>query len=122
MKKIIDKTSLFLSLFTSSATLLCCALPSVFVLLGAGSVFASLTSFLPQLTWIAEQKIYLFILAGFFLTVTSYFEYRNNKITCIPDQSQQCEPIRDWSQVILRISIVLYFVGLSFAFILPLFL
>ena len=122
MKKIIDNISLFLSLFTSSTTLLCCALPSLFVLLGAGSVFASLTSFIPQLIWIAEQKIYLFILAGFFLAVTAYFEYRNNKITCIPDQSQECEPIRDWSKVILRISILLYLVGLFFAFILPLFL
>ena len=122
MKKITSKISLFLSLFTSSTTLVCCALPAVFVLLGAGSVFASLTSFFPQLIWIAEQKTYLFILAGFFLTVTAYLEYRNHKTVCIPNQREACEPVRDWSKVILRMSILLYFIGLFFAFVLPLFL
>ena len=39
----------YLSLFTSLSTLLCCALPSLFVLLGLGATVASLLSQAPWL-------------------------------------------------------------------------
>ena len=99
MKKLIDKASLFLSLFTSSTTLLCCALPALFVFLGMGSVFASLTSMVPGIIWISEKKIYLFFLTGFFLMFSAYFEYRNKNILCLPDLSQECKPVRNWSKI-----------------------
>ena len=38
-----------LSLFTSLGTLLCCALPSLFVAIGAGAVLAGLISNMPFL-------------------------------------------------------------------------
>ena len=121
MNKMVNRIALFLSLFASGTTLFCCALPALFVLMGAGSVFASLTSLFPQMIWVAEQKNYLFILASFFLLAAYYFEDRNKKISCIADQEQNCKSTRDWSKVILRISFILYVVGLFFAFILPLF-
>ena len=46
-----------ITLFASSSTLICCALPALFVLLGAGATFASLVNFFPQLIIISQYKI-----------------------------------------------------------------
>ena len=42
-----DKSANFLSLFASSSTLICCALPSLFIAIGAGASFASLITVFP---------------------------------------------------------------------------
>jgi len=52
------------SLFASSGTLVCCALPALLVALGAGAVLSSLVSVFPQLVWLSEHKEGLFIVAG----------------------------------------------------------
>ena len=59
----------FLSLFTSVGTLFCCAIPALFVLLGAGASFASLTNKFSSinLDW-NVQRMGLFVLGGIFLT------------------------------------------------------
>ena len=44
-----DKSVNFLSLFASSSTLICCALPAMFVALGAGASFAALVTNFPFL-------------------------------------------------------------------------
>jgi hypothetical protein len=46
----------FLSLFTSFGTLLCCALPSLLVLLGLGATVASLLSAAPWLVSLSHHK------------------------------------------------------------------
>ena len=120
MNKLKENLSIFLGLFTSSATLLCCALPAVFVFLGAGSVFASLTSSIPALIWLSERKTTLFFIAGFFISLAYFFEYKNKKIYCSPGELN-CEPIKKWSKYILRISIFIYFIGFFFAYLLPFF-
>ena len=56
-----------LSLFTSLSTLICCAIPSLLVILGFGAVFSSLISFFPQIIWLSENKIIVFIISGFLL-------------------------------------------------------
>ena len=52
-----------LSLFTSLGTLLCCALPSLFVAIGAGAVLAGLISNMPFLIVLSKYKIILFIIS-----------------------------------------------------------
>ena len=44
-----DRSANFLSLFASSSTLICCALPSLFVVIGAGASFANLITVFPFL-------------------------------------------------------------------------
>ena len=46
----------YFSLFTSLSTLLCCALPSVLVLLGLGRTVASALSSLPWLVSLSRHK------------------------------------------------------------------
>ena len=45
-----------LSLFASSSTLVCCALPALLVALGAGAALSSLVSVFPQVVWLSEHK------------------------------------------------------------------
>ena len=54
-----------LSLFTSLGTLLCCALPSLFVAIGAGAVLAGLISNMPFLIVLSKYKIILFMKKNF---------------------------------------------------------
>ena len=53
-----------LSLLFTSGTLVCCVLPATLVLIGAGSVMASLVSTVPALVVLSQHKALVFTLAG----------------------------------------------------------
>ena len=110
---------MFLSLFTSTSTLVCCALPALLVSLGAGAVFASLTSYFPQLIWIAERKKSLFIIAGILILISGYVEFRTQKVDCDIRAAEICQPVKKWRKWVWFLSVVTYGVGFLFAFILP---
>ena len=76
------RTSAWLSLFTSSSTLLCCALPATLVALGAGATLSSLVTAVPQLVWLSEHKIPLFIIATLMLTLASWLQWRARGAAC----------------------------------------
>ena len=61
-----------LTIFSSVGTLVCCALPALLVSIGAGAVMASLVSAVPQLVWISEHKIPLFVFAGLLLLIRAF--------------------------------------------------
>ena len=111
----------FLSLFGSFGTLFCCALPVLFVSLGLGAVFASITSAVPQIYFITEHKLYLFLLTGGLLA-SSYFLLKHQKIMECPVEETKhsaCQTGKSWSQKIFWISVALYSLGLLFTYILP---
>ena len=54
----------YLSLFTSLGTLLCCALPSLLVLLGLGATVASALSAAPWLVTLSRHRNWTFAIAG----------------------------------------------------------
>jgi uncharacterized BrkB/YihY/UPF0761 family membrane protein len=54
----------YLSLFCSLGTLLCCALPSLLVLLGMGATVASALSALPWLVTLSHHKNWIFAISG----------------------------------------------------------
>ena len=112
----------FLSLFTSVGTLFCCALPALFVTLGAGATFAGLTNTFPQLIWIAQHKGIVFIFGGLFLTLGIVLpKLYPPPVICDLD-GNPCESTRSWSQPLLYGSLVLYIIGGTFAYLLPIFM
>lgn len=119
MNKYLNSLSLFLSLFTSASTLVCCALPSLFVILGAGAVFAGLTSTFPQLIWLSEHKTSLFIVAGILLLLSGYGEHKNRNKSCDYAHKEACNQTRSLVTRLWKVSLILYGIGLFFAFILP---
>jgi hypothetical protein len=108
-----------LTILSSFGTLVCCALPALLVSLGAGAVLASLVTAVPQLVWISEHKVPLFVFAGLMLTLSGVSTYRNRRAPCPTDpaQAKSCLRLRRLSARIFYLSSVLYLIGFFFAFV-----
>ena len=108
-----------LSLFTSSSTLVCCALPALFVALGAGATLAGVLTQFPQLIWFSEHKAWVFAVAGMLLVFAWWSQRANQSVVCDPQQVGACTTTRSWSKTLLYISAFVYVMGAFFAFFLP---
>jgi len=107
------------ALLGSFGTLLCCALPAVFVSVGAGAVMASIVTNVPQLVWLSEHKIPLFTFAGITLAISGATTYINRRAPCPVDpvQAKSCRRVRRFAVSVFVMSVVLYAIGFYFAFI-----
>ncbi len=111
----------YLTLFGSTGTLLCCALPALLVSLGLGAVMAGLATKIPGLIWISEHKLQVFIFAGSMLTLNGFLIWRNRNASCPldPKLREACISGRKFSLVIYFISVAIFCIGFFFAFIAP---
>ena len=109
------------SLFASSSTLVCCALPALLVSVGAGAALSSLVSSVPQLVWLSEHKIELFTFAGLMLTASGLLQWRNRTAPCPIDPvlRQSCLRTRSAAVRMWGFSVAIYAVGGWFAFVQP---
>jgi hypothetical protein len=110
----------FLSLFSSASTLVCCALPALFVALGAGATLAGLVSNLPWLVFLTEHKAAVFALAGLLLALAGYLQWKNRHAPCPVDPvlAGACMRLRGISRIILVFSALIYIIGFAFAYVL----
>src|SRR5271170_6343506 len=108
-----------LALFGSFSTLFCCALPALFVSLGAGAALIGLVSAVPQLIWLSEHKAGLFIFAGVMLVISGISRYASRNAPCPIDveEAKACLRLRRISSGIFYVSLTIYCVGFFFAFI-----
>lgn len=118
-------TSAFLSyfsLFSSVGTLLCCALPSLFVLAGLGATVASTLSALPWLVTLSHHKQWTFGVSGLLIAVSFlnmyYVAPRFRSRACSPDNREACETASRFSKWVLWLSATLYAGGFFVAFLL----
>jgi hypothetical protein len=109
------------SLFASSGTLLCCALPALLVALGAGAVMSSLVSAVPQLVFLSEHKEALFTVAGLMLLASGALQWRNRNAPCPvdPQLREACLRTRKVALRLFRASVGIYLIGGWFAFVQP---
>jgi hypothetical protein len=117
VKKILS----FFALAGSFGTLVCCFLPAVFVMLGAGASFAFLVGKFPVLIVLSENKKLLFLVSLVFI-LFSWITYRKNlNAPCPidPKLSEACKSGRKWSKWSLYGSLGIYTIGFFFAFIIP---
>lgn len=110
------------SLFASSSTLICCALPALLVGLGAGAALSSLVSVFPQIVWLSENKESLFIVATILTVGSGVLQWRNRSAPCPTDPAlrQACLSTRRTSWRFYGISVAVLLVGAWFAFVQPL--
>jgi hypothetical protein len=115
MKKLLT----FLSLFTSLSTLLCCALPALFVALGFGAAFAGLVSAAPGLIWISANKLWFFSIGAILLAAGGLLQWRARYEPCPldPELARACTSARRISFGLYVFSLVIYLVGAFFAFL-----
>jgi hypothetical protein len=119
IKKIIPFAALFLSL----STLICCALPALFVMLGAGAAFASLLGVFPQLIWFSQHKGIVFIVAGVLLFANLAMRtFVPSQCPADPRLAAECARAQRISSGLLYVSLVAYLIGGFFAFIAPILL
>jgi mercuric ion transport protein len=119
-----EAVTAYLTLFTSLATLFCCALPALLVLVGFSltSVLAFFTT-VPGWQSFAQYDIWLFPLGGLLLTLGFYYAYfRQSRLqgeVCeIPAGSREsaCSTATRWNRRILWLSPSLYGLALIMNF------
>lgn len=113
----------WLVLFTSSSTLICCALPIILVTLGLGAVSASLFETLPFLVTLTKYKLWMFLGSAAILTLGGWALYRPGRY-CPTDPSlaAKCNAAHRWNKRIWRASIIIWIIGFFAAYLsLPLY-
>jgi hypothetical protein len=110
-----------LTLFSSSGTLICCALPALLVSLGAGAVMASVVSSVPQIVWFSEHKLGVFIFAGVMLSISGLLQWQARSLPCPSDKAlaELCNKTRVNSLRIYVFSVCVFLIGGFMAFIAP---
>ena len=116
-----DKTTNFISLFASSSTLICCALPAIFVVLGAGASFASLITVFPFLITLSQYKLYITLFALIMLVLAGYINYKTFYMPCPadPELGKLCMQTRKRSRYIYYLSLLLFIFATIFTYIIP---
>jgi hypothetical protein len=108
-----------LSLFASTSTLLCCALPALLVTLGLGASLAGLVSAAPWLVALSAHKAWLFAGSGGMLLLAFAAHRRGRLRPCPadPGAARACARLRRFSAWVLGLSALLWGVGFFFAFL-----
>lgn len=113
--------SAWLSLLASSGTLVCCAIPALLVMLGAGAALAGFVAAVPQIVWLSEHKAWVFGIATVLMLAGGVLQWRNRHAPCPIDPAlrQACLRTRRWSLRLYLLSVSLLAVAALFAFVLP---
>ena len=102
----------WLTLFISSSTLLCCALPILFVSLGFGAAVASLNHNLPALVFLAEHEVWILILSALFLLFLARFIWRpQQSCPSNPELATYCHMTKRWNKIIFWLSVMIWCIG-----------
>ncbi len=117
----------YFSLFSSFSTLICCALPSVLVLLGMGTAVASLLSAAPWLVSFSRHKAWTFGVAGTLIAASFFVTYfvapfmrrglREGEV-CAADDPTTCGEVSRLSRVLLWASAIIWGGGFFVAYLL----
>jgi hypothetical protein len=106
------------ALFTSFGTLICCALPALFVALGMGAAVAGMVSAVPQLVWLSEHKQWVF--GGSALMIAAawamHHAARNAPCPADPAQARACARLRAFSSAVLGVATLAWLAGAFMAF------
>lgn len=115
----LKQTSLsWLTLFASSGTLICCALPIILVTLGFGATVAALTSNFPVLITIAQHKVWVFVGSGTLLLLSGWLIYRPDRTCPVePQLGQLCSRTQLWNRRIYWSSVTLWCIGFFAAYL-----
>lgn len=113
----------YFSLFSSFSTLICCALPSILVLLGLGTTVASLLSAAPWLVSLSRHKIWTFSIAGSLIAASFVMTYLiaprlQQGEVCGADDPTTCGEVSKLSRVILWGSALIWSGGFFVAYLL----
>ena len=108
----------FFTLFTSTGTLICCALPIMLVGLGLGAAMAGLTSAFPWMVTLSQHKVWVFAGSGLLLALSGWMVYRSGR-TCPADPklAKLCNTMDKWNRRIVLFSATVWVIGFFTAYL-----
>jgi len=108
----------WLTLFASTGTLICCALPIIFVSLGFGATVAALTSSFPLLITLSLHKAWVFAFSGAMLALSGWLMYRPGRACpADPELGRLCNTAQTWNRRLYGSSVVIWCIGFFAAFL-----
>ena len=110
--------AIWVALFASTGTLVCCALPIILVTLGMGATVAALTSTAPFLIILSQHKVWVFAGSAMMLALSGWMMYRPGRSCPVdPELGAQCDRTQVWNRRIYWTSVALWGVGFFAAFL-----
>lgn len=107
----------FLSLFTSTGTLLCCALPAAIVTIAGGTAVIALISNFPWLIPLSRNKGWIFLAAGLMLLFSGILTLRpQGKVACTITGGEGYKVAGLFSKIMFWASVSIYALGIFFAY------
>ena len=107
-----------LTLFASSGTLICCALPIMLVSFGLGASVAAMTSSFPFLITLSQHKIWVFTFSALMLALSGWVLHRPGRACPTdPELGRLCEKARRWNLRIYWTSVIILTIGFLAAYV-----
>lgn len=108
----------WLTLFASTGTLVCCALPIILVTLGLGATVVVLTSSFPFLIALSQHKEWVFAGSAFMLGLSGWFIYRSGRSCPVdPGLGALCNRTQVWNRRVYWASVIIWGIGFFAAFL-----
>lgn len=108
----------WVTLFTSTSTLVCCALPIALVSLGMGASVAAMTSSFPFLIFLSQHKEWVFVLSGVMLALSAWLIYgAGQNCPSDPELARICDLSKKWNKRIYWSSVIIWGTGFFAAFL-----
>ena len=107
----------FLSVFTSTGTLLCCALPAALAAVAGGAAVGTLVTTFPWLIPLSRHKEWIFLAAGALILLSAILTLRpQGKLACSITGGKGCEVAGGFTKSMFWSSLGIYGVGGFFAY------
>ncbi len=113
-----ERGATWLTLFASTGTLVCCALPIILVALGLGATVATLTSNFPFLVTLSEHKAWVFAGSGAMLVLSGWLLSRPGRACpADPELGAVCSRAQVWNRRVYWASVAIWGVGFAAAYL-----
>ncbi len=113
-----ERSITYFTLFTTTGTLICCALPIILVTLGLGAAVASMTSVFPFLITLSLYKAWVFTFSGLMLSLSGWLMYRPGRACPTdPTLAAKCSNAHKWNKRIFWSSVIIWCLGFFAAFL-----
>lgn len=113
-----EKSFTWLALFASTGTLICCALPIVFVSLSLGATVAAISSSVPFLVALSLHKGWVFLVSAMLLASSGWLLFRAGRACpADPQLAVLCDRALLWNRQIFRAAVAIWSVGFFAAYL-----
>ncbi|MBN4081116.1 hypothetical protein JYT44_01995 [Caldithrix abyssi] len=107
----------FFALFTSTGTLLCCALPAAIAAVAGGAAVGTFVTTFPWLIPISQHKGWIFLASGLLIGVSSILTLRpQSQLACSITGGKGCEVAGRFSKFMLWGAVAIYGTGVFFSY------